>query len=93
MSPKHEPFSAQPTPLIGVLCKLSWLLPTSVLPDTNGVAGKLDTAAPSEAAAAGDVITTALEVVEGVQLEGTTLSQMLPWHLKVNWQVSALTPE
>jgi len=44
-------------------------------------------------AAGGDVITTAFDVEEGVQLDGTTLSQMLPWHLKVNWQVSALTPD
>ena len=70
MSPKHEPFSAQPTPLIGVLCKLSWLLPTSVLPDTNGIAGKLDTAGPSEAAAAGDVITTALFEALGEHANG-----------------------
>jgi len=61
---------------------------------TNGVAGEFNTAAaPSGDAAVGDVITTAFDDVEGVQFEGRTLSQMLPWHLKVNWQVSALTPE
>ena len=79
MSPKHEPFSAQPTPLIGVLCKLSWLLTTSVLPDTNGETGKFEAvAAPNEAAAGGGVMTTAFDEEEGVQLDGTTLSQMLP---------------
>ena len=79
MSPKHEPFSAQPTPLIGVLCKLSWLLTTSVLPVTNGETDKFEAvAAPSEAAAGGDVMTTAFDEDEGVQLDGTTLSQMLP---------------
>jgi hypothetical protein len=85
ISPKHEPFSAQPTPLIGVLCKVSWLLTTSVLPDTNGETDKFEVeAAPSVEAAGGDVMTTALDAVEDVQFEGRTLSQMLPWHLKVN---------
>jgi len=70
------------------------LLTTTVLPDTNGEPGKFEAvAAPSVEAAGGDVITTAFDVEEGVQLDGTTLSQMLPWHLKVNWQVSALTPD
>ena len=55
MSPKHEPFSAQPTPLIWVLCKVSWLLTTSVLRATNEVIGKFDAAAvPNEEAAVGE---------------------------------------
>ena len=60
---------------------------------TNGVLVEIDAAPPRGAAAVGDVTTRAFDAEEGVQLEGTTLSQMLPWHLKVNWQVSALTPE
>ncbi len=79
MSPKHEPFSAHPTPLIGELCKVSWLLTTSVLPDTNGDTGKFEAvAAPSVDAAEGDVMTTAFDAVEDVQFEGRTFSQMLP---------------
>jgi len=77
-----------------VLCKVSWLLTTSVLPDTNGETDKFEVeAAPSVEAAGGDVMTTAFDAVEDVQFEGRTLSQMLPWHLKVKWQVSALTAE
>jgi hypothetical protein len=68
-----------------VLCKVSWLLTTSVLLATNGVVGEFDgVAAPNGEAAIGDVITTTFDAGVDVQFEGRTLSQMLPWHLNVN---------
>ena len=45
----------------------------------NGETGKFEAvAAPSEAAAGVDVMTTAFDAAEDVQFEGRTLSQMLP---------------
>ena len=60
---------------------------------TNGVAGGEfdDAAVTGWEAVTGDEITTAFDIEDGVQFEGGTLSQILPWHLNENWQESALT--